>query len=200
MSAQPRTLLEMAGVKPAPPPLATAALVFIDCQREYVDGGLALPGAGPALAEAQRVLQAFRAAGRPVIHIRHKGRAGGLFDPAKPAFQIDEHVAPEAGETVIEKALPNAFAGTGLADKLKALGARNLMVAGFMTHMCVSSTVRAALDLGLGCTVIADACATRDLPDGRGGVIKAAELHRAELAALADRFAVVVPNAAALAA
>jgi nicotinamidase-related amidase len=65
--------------------------------------------------------------------------------------------------------------------------------------MCVSSTVRAALDLGYGCTVVAKACATRDLPDGHGGVVAAAELHRAELVALGDRFAVVVDGAADLA-
>jgi nicotinamidase-related amidase len=67
-----------------------------------------------------------------------------------------------------------------------------------MTHMCVSSTARAALDLGYGCTVVGNACATRDLPDGHGGVVSAAELHRVELAALRDRFAVVVDGAADL--
>jgi hypothetical protein len=66
------------------------------------------------------------------------------------------------------------------------------VVGGFMTHMCVSSTVRAALDLGYGCTVVGNACATRDLLDCQGEVVSAAELHRAELAALGDRFAVVI--------
>lgn len=60
-----------------------------------------------------------------------------------------------------------------------------------MTHMCVSSTARAALDLGYATTVAADAAATRDLPNPAGGVIKADVLHQASLAALADRFAVV---------
>ncbi len=67
-----------------------------------------------------------------------------------------------------------------------------------MTHMCVSSTVRAALDFGYRCTVVAGACATRDLPDGAGGVVPAPVLHRAELAALSDRFATVVADSAAL--
>ena len=67
-----------------------------------------------------------------------------------------------------------------------------------MTHMCISSSVRAATDLGFGATVVGNACATRDLPDGAGGVVSAQELHRASLAALSDRFAIVVPDAAAL--
>ena len=67
-----------------------------------------------------------------------------------------------------------------------------------MTHMCVSSTVRAALDLDYRCSVVAAACATRDLPDGTGGVIAADQLQRAELAALADRFATVLADAGGL--
>ena len=48
--------------------------------------------------------------------------------------------------------------------------------------------------LGYHCTVIASACATRDLPDGRDGIIPAEVVHRANLAALADRFARVVES------
>ena len=80
---------------------------------------------------------------------------------------------------------------------MAASGRRELIVAGFATHMCVSATTRAALDHGYRTTVVAAACATRDLPDPLGGVIAAETVHRAELAALADRFAVVVPDAAA---
>ncbi len=94
---------------------------------------------------------------------------------------------------VIDKGLPNSFAGTTLADTLAAHPGRPLLVAGFMTHMCVSATVRSAVDHGQFSTVLADATATRDLPDplAPGGVIPAAEMHRASLAALSDRFAVI---------
>ena len=91
--------------------------------------------------------------------------------------------------------MPNAFAGTGLDEQLKEFGRRELIIAGFMTHMCVSSSARAASELGYRTTVVADAAATRDLPDSRGGVIGAEDLHRAELAALSDRFAVIVATA-----
>jgi nicotinamidase-related amidase len=99
------------------------------------------------------------------------------------------------GEAVVVKGLPNAFAGTDLDQRLRALGRAEVILAGFATHMCVDSTARAALDLGWRSTVVANACATRDLPDPLGGVIAAARLHHATLAALADRFAVVVPDA-----
>ena len=113
-------------------------------------------------------------------------------------FPIAAPAAPETNEAVVTKALPNAFAGTELADLLRKTGRKTIIFAGFMTHMCISSSVRAATDLGYGATVVGNACATRDLPDGAGGVVTAAELHRASLAALSDRFATVVPDAAAL--
>lgn len=196
--SEPQTLLQMAGASARPSPIGEAALVLIDCQREYVDGRLRLPRIKPALEEAGRVLALARVGGAPVIHIVHRAAAGGgLFDPTGPYVAIADPVQPRSGEPVVAKGKPNAFAGTDLDARLKALGKRELIVVGFMTHMCVSSTVRAALDLGYRCTVVADAVATRDLPDGHGGVIDSEALHRAELAALADRFAVVVDNVTA---
>jgi nicotinamidase-related amidase len=145
----------------------------------------------PALANIARLLAKARADGGLIVHVQHRGRAGGAFDPATRAFAIADEAAPKAGETVMEKPLPNSFAGTTLNEKLTSMGAKRLVLAGFMTHMCVSSTARAALDLGYQTTVVADACATRDLPTGSGTDISAADLHRAELAALADRFSIV---------
>jgi nicotinamidase-related amidase len=63
---------------------------------------------------------------------------------------------------------------------------------GAMTHMCVSSTLRVAAELGYSSCVVADACATRDLPLSGGDVVPAAQVHAANLAALGDRFARVV--------
>jgi len=200
MVQQLKTLLEMAGAKPSLPPLDTVAVVLIDMQMEYLAGRLPLPGAQPAVLEAARLLRLARDAGRPVIHIQHRGRAGELFDPAGPGFRLADSVAPAGREPVLNKGLPNAFTGTELDQVLKGCGASQIVFGGFMTHMCVSSTVRAALDHGYSAVVVASACATRDLPDGRGGVVSAEVLHQVELAALADRFAIIAPDAAALAA
>lgn len=58
--------------------------------------------------------------------------------------------------------------------------------------MCISATARAATDLGFDSTVVSDASATRSLPSAEGGEnLSADEIHRAALAGLADRFAVV---------
>ncbi|RIK87561.1 MAG: cysteine hydrolase [Hyphomicrobiales bacterium] len=191
-----KTLLQLAGADLTPPPLAETAVVVIDAQREYVDGGLRLPGVDAALDNIAALLAAARAAGAPVVHVRHRGRPGGLFDPEKTAFELAPQAASLPGEAVVDKGLPNGFAGTTLKDVLDAAGRKRLVLAGFMTHMCVSSTARAALDLGFSTVVLSDATATRDLPaPGGNGVVAAASLHEAELAALADRFAIVCTTA-----
>ncbi|MDP7343942.1 MAG: cysteine hydrolase family protein [Alphaproteobacteria bacterium] len=193
--SQPMTLLEMAGADMTPNALSDSALVLIDCQMEYVSGAVPLPGVADALAEAGRVLARARAADAPIVHVVHQGQAGSVFDLDGAGGQIAAQVASAAGEAVIRKELPNAFAATGLHDKLQELGAKNLIFVGFMTHMCVSASVRAALDLGYRSTIVGGAAATRDLPTPSGGVIDAASLHEASLAALSDRFAIIVETA-----
>ena len=196
----PKTLLQYAGAPLHPSSLDKSALVLIDYQMEYLSGTLKLTGVSEALTHAKALLVLARQKGTPVFHIVHHGRPGGaLFDPDGPFVAIVPDVAPIDGEAVIRKSLPNAFAGTDLNSLIVATGRKELILAGFMTHMCVSATVRAALDLGYRSTVVAAATATRDLPDPLNGTIAADILHRGSLAALADRFAVIVPDAAALA-
>lgn len=191
----PKTLFELAGGNQKAAQLSDSVVVVIDAQREYVDGKLPLVGIEPSITEAAKLLDRARKAGTPVIHVVHRGK-GGLFDPATPYYAIIPQLRPASGETVVEKTLPNAFAGTNLAEVIAKTGRRNLILIGYMTHMCISTTARAALDLGYHSTIVANATATRDLPDGKGGAIPAATIQAASLAALSDRFAVIVQGQA----
>ena len=186
-----RTLLDLAGATQPAIDWTTSPLVLIDYQNEYLSGPIALPEADAAVSVASQALAAARDAGARVIHVAHAGAPDGMFDRTGERGAFIAALAPLASETVIEKRFPNAFAQTTLAEALGTLSAPVVLM-GFMTHMCVSSTARAALDLGYRCVVIGDACATRDLPT-EDGTIAAADLHRAELAAIADRFAWIVP-------
>lgn len=196
---QPKTLAQMFGRPAAVVDWNNAALVLIDHQREYDDGGLPLAGIGAAVAECAALLQLARSKGAPVFHVQHMAPAGApLFNSAGPYIEFIQGIGPVDGEAVVTKALPNSFAGTTLQAKLVEAGRKQLVIAGFMTHMCVSTTTRAAAELGYVSWVVADACATRDLPLPWGGVVTAAEVHRAALAELNDSFATVVKNVAAL--
>ncbi|HVZ00224.1 MAG TPA: cysteine hydrolase family protein [Dongiaceae bacterium] len=191
---QPRTLLDFAGVALPAARWEDAVLLLIDHQQEYSAGRLPLDGIATAVDAIARLQATARRAGTPIVHVAQNGKPGGaLFDPEGPMVRFIAGIAPQSGEIAVVKSLPNAFAGTDLDARLKATGRSDLIVAGFMTHMCVSATTRAALDLGYRTTVVADATATRDLPDGAGGVIDAATVKRVALAELADRFAKVVP-------
>ncbi|MBU0602280.1 MAG: cysteine hydrolase [Gammaproteobacteria bacterium] len=195
----PTTLRDLTGLGHTPNSLKDSALVMIDCQNTYREGVMRLVGVEEALVEAKRVLDRARELGRPVIHIRHDAGVGSPYDVTAPIGQISDIVAPQGDERVITKAYPNSFVGTGLDDELKKLGVKNLVLTGFMTHVCINSTARGAFNLGYAATVVGNATATRDLPAIGGGVVPAQALHAASLAALSDIFAVVVPSFDALA-
>lgn len=189
-AAVPQTLFQMAGAKVEPARLSNSVLIIIDAQREYIDGALPLVGVDAAIDEIGKLLVRARKAGTPVIHVVHKGR-GGLFNPSSQGFEIVASLRPQEGEAIIEKSRVSSFADTELDQAIQRTGRKNLIIVGFMTHNCVSSTTRAAMDKGYMPTVVAAATATRDLPDGKGGVIAAATVQAVSLAELADRNAVV---------
>ncbi len=188
------TLRSLLQLPAEPAPLSKSALILIDCQNTYREGVMQLEGVEPALAECSRLLTRARAAGTPVIHIRHDAGPGSPYDVTAPIGQISDPVAPAGDEKVITKTLPSAFAGTDLDAELKRLGVTDVVLAGFMTHVCINSTARAAFSHGYRPTVVAAGTATRSIPDPSGGDVPAAALHTASLAALSDIFAIVVSD------
>ena len=188
------TLRSLLSLPATPAPLARSALVLIDCQNTYREGVMQLEGVEPALAECAKLLARARDAGAPVIHIQHDAGPGTPYDVNAPIGTIADVVAPRAGEKVITKAYPSSFEKTELDQELKRLGVEDLVLAGFMTHVCVNSTARAAFNHGYRATVVGNATATRALPNPLGGDVPASVVHTGALAALADIFAIVVPS------
>ena len=188
------TLRALAGLPTEPVALAESALIMIDCQNTYTRGPMELVGVQAALDQAAELLDRARSAGIPIVHIQHDDGEGSLYDVRGESGAIVERVAPRAGEPVVIKNYPNAFVGTDLQQRLTG-GPQNLLLAGFMTHMCVNSTARGAFNLGYAPTVVASATATRSLP-GLDGEVSAEALHTASLAGIADLFAVVAPTVA----
>ncbi len=168
-------------------------LLIIDIQRDYFPGG-AHPLVEPeaAAAAARRVLDAFRASGEPVIHLKHVSEPDASFmRPGTDGVEIHPLLEPAGGETVIEKHKPNGFLDTSLADELRSHGVDTVVVAGMMSSMCVDATVRAAVDQGLEATVIEDACAAPDL-EFDGTRVPGADVHAAFMAALSQGYARVI--------
>lgn len=105
--------------------------------------------------------------------------------------EINDHVKPTDDEIVITKHYPNSFRDTALHEKLKQHGIEKLIICGAMSHMCIDTTTRAAFDLGYKCTVISDACATKDL-SFHGIDVPAKQVHAAYMAGLHGVFSEVV--------
>ncbi|MGA9754656.1 MAG: cysteine hydrolase family protein [Desulfobaccales bacterium] len=171
-----------------------SALLLIDLQNDYFPGGaMELVGITQAGAKARELLAARRQARRPIFHIQHLALGPGatFFLPNTVGVEIHESLRPLAGEPVIQKHYPNAFRDTGLLAALQTAGVEELIIGGAMSHMCVDATTRAAFDFGFACTVIHDACASRDLAF-QGLTIPAAQVHGAFMAALGMRYARVI--------
>lgn len=171
-----------------------AALLIVDIQNDYFSGGkMELVGMDAACANALELLTTFRENHYPVIFIQHlaiKPNAT-FFIPGTTGAEIHHSIKPQNDETVIIKHYPNSFRETNLHKYLQEQGLTELIICGAMTHMCIDTTTRAATDLGYTCTLIADACATRDLIfDGKQ--VPANQVQTAYLAALNGTFANVV--------
>jgi nicotinamidase-related amidase len=169
------------------------ALILIDIQNDYFENGrMPLVEAEKASLNARLILDNFRSGGFPVIYIQHlaTGQKATFFLPLTEGTEIHENVKPLTDEKLIIKHFPNSFRETELLEYLKSKNITDLVVCGMMTHMCVDATVRAAKDDGFNCTVISDACATRDL-EINGEAVKAAEVQKSFLAAFNGFYATV---------
>lgn len=169
------------------------ALLIIDVQNDYFKGGkMELAGPDAAAANIRLIADKCRKEGVPVIYIQHKADASGGFLIANtPGADIHPSVQPLAGEKIVVKHYPNSFRETELLTHLQQIGATDLVITGMMTHACVDATTRAAKDYGFTCTVVADACATKDLEINHQQ-IPAAEVQRSLMGALGFFYADIV--------
>jgi nicotinamidase-related amidase len=198
MATASKTLREISGLGLSATSLASSALVMIDCQNTYRKGLMQLTNVEPAIIEAKKLLTRARVLNIPIIHIQHDAGVGSPYDITAETGAICDEVAPINGETVIVKNYPNAFIHTTLDQHLKTLGINNIVLAGFMTHMCINSTAHGGFNLGYTVTVVASATATRPLEAANGKVLSAEEVHEAAIASTRDLYAAIVDNVDAL--
>lgn len=173
------------------------ALLLVDIQNDYFPGfPMELIGVDAAAATAAKVLAHFRALGLPVFHVQHVRLQpdSPIFAAGSRGVEIHDSVRPLPGEQVIVKHFPNSFRETPLRGLLEQAGVSQLVICGAMSHMCIDAATRAAADFGYECTVIHDACATRDLTFN-GVAVPAAHVHAAMMAALGWAYAKVTSAA-----
>lgn len=182
----------------------TTATIVIDMQNGFCHPkgtsalhGLGLDTAPQAIAAAAELVAATRAAGLPVVFVKHVFRPGLVDMPARLAglwprdpdpvvqgswdAEIVDELTPSPGDLVIEKNRFDAFLYTDLEPLLRGLSVDTLLVAGVLTNVCVECTVRSAEQRGFDCYVGEDCTASYG------------DTHAAALTAMAGLFATVGP-------
>lgn len=176
------------------------ALIIIDMQQ-----GMANPAAGQrnnpdAEHRIASLLDAWRAAGAPVVHVRHMSRTpGSPFWPGQPGAEFQPRLAPLAHEHVVEKNVPDCFVNSGLERWLRVRGIAAVVLAGVSTNNSVEASARSAGNLGFATTVAADACYAYAKTDYAGAPRSADDVHYMALSNLDGEYATIVDTASLLA-
>jgi nicotinamidase-related amidase len=165
------------------------ALVVIDVQQGMFRDPLRPYRRAELLACIRALQDRARADGIPVLTVQHAGPPGDALARDGSGFAVHPDVAPRPGEDVVVKDRCDAFLGTGLDARLRALGIGRLVIAGMQTEYCVDTTTRAAFAHGYKVTLASDAHTTFD-----SKVLKAADIVAHHNTVLRD-FATVVPAA-----
>ena len=148
-------------------------------------------------ANGLALIDAWRAAGRPIIHVKHDSvQPGSTLAPGEPGNALRPGFEPLEGEPLLRKNVNSAFIGTDLDERLKQLEPKHVVAFGISTDMCVSTTVRMGANLGWDMVLVPDACDCFDLPDGNGGWIQAKDVQKAHVATLAFEFCKTFSTAA----
>lgn len=178
--------------------MSKTALVLIDIQNDYFDGGKWPVDKMQAVSvNAARLLQHARQQGHEIIHIRHEipSDEAPFFQPGTTGAETHAAVAPLEGETVILKHKANSFHDTPLREELESRGVTKLVICGAMSQMCVDATTRAASDFGYEVTVVEDACGAKETTFN-GIEVPASQVHAAFMAPLAMSYASVISSEA----
>ncbi len=185
---------------PVPLPF-NAALVVIDMQKAIDHPSWGERNNPDAERNVAALLQAWRGSDRPIYHVRHDStEAESHYRPGQVGNEFKPECAPVAGECVIVKRTNSAFVGTDLELRLRASGARVVVVCGVITNNSVEAAVRMAGNLGFETFLVEDACFTFGRKDWSGQHRTAAEVHAMSLANLDGEYCSVIHAEDALAA
>ncbi|QKX55321.1 uncharacterized protein TRUGW13939_02413 [Talaromyces rugulosus] len=192
MSATAQSFREILGVPRSSASPQDSTLIIIDAQNEYITGALKTENVAVTRKVVAKLLEKYRQAGdgKNIVHVIHEVPEGApVFTPNTALAQEFEELTPKAGEKVVTKNFPNSFEKTDLHAYLQGLGdvGKKVVLVGYMAHVCISSTTRAAADLGYDALVVRDAVGDRNIPG-----VKAEDLVSVVLSELADGFATVV--------
>jgi len=162
------------------------ALIVQDLQNDVItDGGAFAESGSPdhareqdVVANVQKLMDAARAGGIPVIHVWYIVEEGApglklnapLFEGVAAGAMVRgtwgaapaEGLEPKDGDFVVEKMRMSAWEGTKLEQVLTGTGRDTIIITGAWTNMSIEHTARTGADKGYYMVVVDDGCSTMD--------------------------------------
>lgn len=168
------------------------ALVVVDAQNEFApQGQRTVPNHAEALEAIVLRMEDARREGRPIAWVRHyntpeenAGRESPAFERGTWGAEFSPGLGPLAGraeEIEFQKSVYGAFTGTDIGSWLERVGADDVLLVGFYTHMCVSTTAREALMRGLQVSVDPNGTGATTISHALLGTLPADEVRRTAL-------------------
>ncbi|MGE7960531.1 cysteine hydrolase family protein [Pseudomonas sp. NPDC089530] len=145
-------------------PAQRPALLIVDMQVGLFHGPEQPFEAQRVLDNINQLIHRARQASAPVIAVRHTGPQGSPIAAGSAPWQLLAQLRLEADDHRLDKTRPNCFAGTGLAEHLRAAQIDELVIVGMKTQYCIDATCRAAMDLGFSAVLAQDAHTCMDTP------------------------------------
>ena len=161
------------------------ALIIQDMQNDVIiEGGAFAESGSPehakeqnVIANSQKLADACRAKGVPVVHVHYVVEEGApglqlnapLFEGVKDSNALVrgtwgaapvEGLEPQQGDHVLEKTRMSGWQGTRLDNLFRALGVDTVIVTGAWTNMSIEHTARTGADMGYRMIVPEDCCST----------------------------------------
>lgn len=168
------------------------ALIVVDVQNEFsAHGKRAVPNHAAALAVIKQQVEEARRQRTPIGWVLHynKPHESPAFVPDTWGSELSPGLLPDTGSTLeamFRKNVFGAFTGTNLESWLRSVGADSILIVGFSTHMCVSTTAREALVRGFDVAIDGDGTGAQDIDHPVLGAQTADEVRRSALLQLTN--------------
>ena len=178
--------------------MASRALIVVDVQNEYVSGKMPItyPDVHESLANVGRAMDAAASQSYPIAVIQHRASPDSpIFAADSDGYALCDVVAGRHFDVRLDKELPSSFTDTGLDAWLRARDVDTIVVVGFMTQLCVESTIRDGVHRGYDVEFLADAAGTLNLSN-QSGSASAQVIHETVKVVLQSEFAAVTTTAA----
>jgi nicotinamidase-related amidase len=140
--------------------LNNTALLIIDAQVNMFAEDNSVFEGEQILQKLSRLISRARTAQVPIIFVQNNGTEVDPDRPGTPGWEIHPALAPQQGDTVIQKFTPDSFHETDLQSQLEKKNIRRLVIAGMQTDYCINATARRAHALGYDVTLVKDAHST----------------------------------------